>query len=342
MAVMNFRSIVVLVLAGVCGLSAAVALLSSRGLSSTRGLEMGKVVVAAVEIHRGELITDKMLRLVDWPKSRIPDQSFSALDDVVGRVAVMAILADDLVFAGKVAKGKDGRGLAPLIPEGMRAFTILTPTDASLVAGFIVPDHHVDVVLTVTGSDESSGGGTATVLLQNVRVLAVGQHLEVPRDNKMTPKEMKSITLAVTPEQAAKLSLAQTRGTLHLSLRSEMDSATAAVANVTLRELRFQQGAANSNGDYNAAGAPVESESVASSAQPSTEASAATAAVSGAAEPMLEETKEAKEASVPPPKHYQIRVLRGLGGGAITVQQSRTYAPSEAAQQKLGGRSRPE
>ncbi|MFM7071746.1 MAG: Flp pilus assembly protein CpaB, partial [Planctomycetota bacterium] len=248
---MSFRSIVVLLLAGISGLCAAVALLNAGSLSGSRGVTMGKVVIAAVEIHRGELITEKMVRLVDWPKSRMPSQSFSKLDDVVGRIAVMGILADDLVFAGKVAKGKDGRGLAPLIPEGMRAFTILTPTDASLVAGFIVPDHHVDVVLTVSGSDDSSGGGTATVLLQNIRVLAVGQHLEVPRENKMTPKEMKSVTLAVTPEQAAKLSLAQTRGTLHLSLRSETDVATAAVSNVTLRELRFQQGAANPN-DLNA------------------------------------------------------------------------------------------
>jgi len=340
---MSFRSIVVLLLAAVCGLSAAVALLNARGFSSTRGLEMGKVVVAAVEIHRGELITDKMLRLVDWPRSRIPDQSFSTLEDVVGRVAVMAILADDLVFAGKVAKGKDGRGLAPLIPEGMRAFTILTPTDASLVAGFIVPDHHVDVVLTVTGSDESSGGGTATVLLQNVRVLAVGQHLEAPRDNKMTPKEMKSITLAVTPEQAAKLSLAQTRGTLHLSLRSEMDSATAAVANVTLRELRFQQGAANPNVDVPASDGSTEGGAVASVVPPPpTDAAAATAAVSDDAEPLREDAKPANEAAIPSPKHYQIRVLRGLGGGAITVQQSRMSTSSEAASQKPGARSRPE
>jgi pilus assembly protein CpaB len=259
---MSFRSIVVLLLAGVSGLAAAVALLNAGGFSSARGMAMGKVVVAAVEIHRGEVITEKMVRLVDWPKAKMPAQSFSKLEDVVGRIAVMGILADDLLFLGKVAKGKDGRGLAPLIPEGLRAFTVLTPTDASLVAGFIVPDHRVDVVLTVTSSDESSGGGTATVLLQNVRVLAVGQHLEAPRDNKMAPKEMKSVTLAVTPEEAAKLSLAQTRGTLHLSLRSDTDDATAPVSNVTLRELRFQQGVAAPGGSLGA-------EAVLASASPS-------------------------------------------------------------------------
>jgi len=69
---MSFRSIVVLILAGVCGLCAAMALLNARGLSSTRGIEMGKVVTAAVEIHRGELITDKMVRLITGPNRRCP------------------------------------------------------------------------------------------------------------------------------------------------------------------------------------------------------------------------------------------------------------------------------
>lgn len=310
---MTFRSIVVLLLAGVSGLCAAVALLNAGAFSSTGRLETGKVVVAAVEIHRGELITEKMLRLVDWPKAKMPAQSFGKLDDVVGRIAVMGILADDLVFRGKVAKGKDGRGLAPLIPEGLRAFTVLTPTDASLVAGFIVPDHRVDVVLTVTASDETSGGGTATVLLQNVRVLAVGQHLEAPRDNKMAPKEMKSVTLAVTPEEAAKLSLAQTRGTLHLSLRSDTDNATAPVSNVTLRELRFQQGGAAATADTAAvpAVAAADVSAVPSAALP-VEAAAPAAPPSTTAPP-----------PPPQPKYYQIRVLRGTGAGSVTVRQSR-------------------
>lgn len=312
---MSFRSIVVLLLAGVSGLCAAVALLNAGAFSSSGRPQMGKVVVAAVEIHRGELITEKMLRLVDWPKAKMPAQSFGKLEDVVGRIAVMGILADDLVFPGKVAKGKDGRGLAPLIPEGLRAFTVLTPTDASLVAGFIVPDHRVDVVLTVTASDETSGGGTATVLLQNVRVLAVGQHLEAPRDNKMAPKEMKSVTLAVTPEEAAKLSLAQTRGTLHLSLRSDTDDATAPVSNVTLRELRFQQGAAAPSSEADAGAAAA----VAASVTPPSPA-----ATPPAATPPAEATAPAaKPAPPPPPRYYQIRVLRGTGTGSVTVRQAR-------------------
>jgi pilus assembly protein CpaB len=297
---MSFRSIVVLLLAGVCGLCAAVALLNAGSFSSARSVAMGKVVIAAVEIHRGELITDKMVRLIDWPKSKMPAQSFSKLDDVVGRVAVMGIL----------------------IPEGMRAFTILTPTDASLVAGFIVPDHHVDVVLTVSGSDDASGGGTATVLLQNIRVLAVGQHLDVPRENKMTPKEMKSVTLAVTPEQAAKLSLAQTRGTLHLSLRSETDVATAAVSNVTLRELRFQQGGANSNDLNTLAGSsslvvgptePVDAKSATEPPSPAPPVDPAPAA----AEPNRTTKRVVKSAPL------QIRVLRGSGAGSIPLKTIR-------------------
>ncbi|MFO0871221.1 MAG: Flp pilus assembly protein CpaB [Pirellulales bacterium] len=238
---MTFRSILVLLLASVCGICAVVAVLNTGGFSSSGSADTTPVVVAAVEIRRGETITPKMVKVVEWPKGFVPPGALVKTEQAIDHTALQGIMKDEPLLELKVATNASGHGLAPLIQDGMRAFTILTPSDASGVAGFILPGNRVDVVLAVSGHDEASGGGTATTLLQNIEVLAVGQRLEAPRENKVEPKEMRSITLSVTPDQAAKLSLAQTRGTLHLSLRSDVDEQTAPVETVTLKELRFMQ-----------------------------------------------------------------------------------------------------
>ena len=78
-----------------------------------------------------------------------------------------------------------GVGLAPLVKPGMRAFTILTPTIAPGVVGFILPGNRVDVLLTMTESSQNanSGGGYTTTLLQNVEVIAVDQQMKVPEEH---------------------------------------------------------------------------------------------------------------------------------------------------------------
>lgn len=109
--------------------------------------------------------------------------------------------------------------MAALVPSGMRAFTIHTPSVASGVAGFIMPGNKVDVLLTMEGRR----GGTTITLLQNLEILAVDQRIDAPSDYRVDPNQLRSVTLLVTPDQAAKLGLAQNKGALHLSLRNLKD-----------------------------------------------------------------------------------------------------------------------
>src|SRR5262249_16169427 len=146
----------------------------------------------------------------------------------------------DAKLAGKGA----GRGLAALIPKGMRAFTIQTTSVVAGVAGFVLPGSRVDVLLTVSsqgGNNDQTGGGTTTTLLQGVEILAVDQRLQAPAENKNNLKELQSVTLLVTPDQAAKLDLGQNKGLLHLTLRNPDDDQPADTRPTTLASLRFQQ-----------------------------------------------------------------------------------------------------
>jgi pilus assembly protein CpaB len=220
---MSLRSALVVFLALVSGVSAAlgVRFFIENPLAGPEP-ETVPVVVATTDVPRGMTLTEEL---------------------VVGRVAITPLVKDEPFLDAKLAGKGSGRGMAALTHKGMRTFTIPTPTVAAGVAGFILPGDRVDVLLTVKGQNQNdpSGGGLTTRLLQNVEVLAVNQRLSAPSENKVDPKELQSVTLLVTPNQDGMLALAQTMGTLHLSLRNAGDNRDANTPPVTLKDLRLLQ-----------------------------------------------------------------------------------------------------
>ena len=89
----------------------------------------------------------------------------------------------------------------------------------------------------ISGTNESGGGSTIT-LLQNVEILAVDQKMDAPSDNKVDTKDLRSVTLLVTPQQANRLDLGQNKGMLHLVLRNREDNKAAQTKPETLKDLR--------------------------------------------------------------------------------------------------------
>jgi pilus assembly protein CpaB len=240
---MSVRTIMIVALALVIGLSAAAGVnMVINNRSGAAVVETVPVVTAAVAIPRGGSITAQQLKLADYPRRMVPTGALTKLEDAVDRGVYIPMVPGEPVLEAKLAPKGAGRGLAALVPTGMRAFTIQTPNVASGVAGFILPGNHVDVLLTMTGgNDDGSGGGSTTTLLQKVEILAVDQKIDAPADNKMDSNQLRSVTLLVTPGQAARLDLGQNKGTLHLSLRNMEDNLAALTAPATMNELRFHQ-----------------------------------------------------------------------------------------------------
>jgi pilus assembly protein CpaB len=165
----------------------------------------------------------------------IPQGAVLLKADILGKIAMMPLAKDEPIFAGKVGGTSRFSGM---VKDGMRAYTILTPNDASLVAGLIEPGDKVDVLFTDrSGDSEQTGGGSTTPLLQNIEVMAMGQAVDPSESREKKVREMRSVTLQVPLEFAAKLALAQEMGTLHLALRAESDTLTAQVSGVTMLEL---------------------------------------------------------------------------------------------------------
>lgn len=240
---MNVRGMLITILALGSGLSAVVGVRQFQGNGRAQAApETTQVVLAAAEIARGRMLEPKDLKVVDWPKAMVPAGAVANIDTAAGRSAVSAIAAGQTVLESNLAPKDAGRGLAALIPPGMRAYTIQASRAAASVAGFILPGNKVDVLLNLRDATSGeTGGGSTTTLLQSVEILAVDQRLDAPADNKVDPKGLGSVTLLVNPQQAALLDLGQNMGQLSLALRNIEDHVAANTMPATLADIRFRQ-----------------------------------------------------------------------------------------------------
>ncbi len=238
---MTFRTVLILLLALVFGLSAALSVnfFMRKPPPEVVRPETVTVVVSAGNVPRFATLTASDLKTREIPSDMAPSGALEHIEDAVDRAVSNGLVRDEIVLEAKLSAKGSGRGMAMAIPKGMRAFTIGTTTLASGVAGFILPGSRVDVLLTVTrtGQNDPTGGGQTSTLLQDIEILAVDQIVKAPSDNRVDPKELRSVTLLVTPQQAAKLDLGQNKGILHLTLRNPQDNTFAVTQPATLFDL---------------------------------------------------------------------------------------------------------
>lgn len=189
-----------------------------------------QVVVAAKDIPLGSLITSSSLKAVDWPQANALPGSFQETKALEGRVAKTTIVLGEPVIEAKLAPRGASGGLAASIGSGRRAITVKV-NEVVGVAGFALPGNYVDVLVNFKEIDDKP---VSKIVLERILVLAIAQ--EASRDDNK-PKVVNAVTLEVTPEQAEKLDLARSIGTLSLVLRNQVDTEALATKGVRPTEL---------------------------------------------------------------------------------------------------------
>ncbi|MGB6409786.1 MAG: Flp pilus assembly protein CpaB [Candidatus Deferrimicrobiaceae bacterium] len=218
------RIIIVVVVAVLLALFASIGtyrFLSKKGrMAEDARLQTVGVIVADVDIPFGSTILPGQVVLSAWPKDRYPKDVLSDVKAAVGRVVRREFARGEPIVESKLLTTSKNVGMLSLrIPLGMRAFTVRV-NEAVGVGGFLMPDARVDVLLTTTSSDQRATQ-MSKIILEDIRVLAVGQTID-QKDSK--PISVGTVTLAVTPEDAEKLALASNDGKIHLVLRNFADS----------------------------------------------------------------------------------------------------------------------
>jgi len=231
----NKRFFFVLAGALVFGLLAAVSV--SRYLSSAQAYtkNLNRVAVAKVAIPLGSKIIPEMLTMVQFPKESTPDGTFESPEKVAGRVAVVNIQPREPITESRLAPEGTAGGLSAVIPEGFRAMTVKVD-DVVGISGFIMPGTLVDVVVVMDPGDKSTQDPISKIVLQNIKVLANGQNIDKP-ENQRDANSVKAVTLLVSPDQAEKLALASSEGKLQLVMRNSIDQGDEKTKGVNKREL---------------------------------------------------------------------------------------------------------
>jgi len=219
----NKRLIIALLAAVVFGLVAAVSV--SKYLASAQAYtkNLNHVVVAKVEIPVGSRIIAEQLTVAQFPRNVTPEGAYSSMETLIDRVAVVRISAREPVTESRLAPVGAAGGLSSVIPDGFRAMTVKVDEVVG-VSGFIMPGTLVDIVV-VTQPPRSSGQEemVSKIVLQNIKVLASGQNIDKPKNDREVERAVRAVTLQVTPEQAEKLALASSEGRLQLVMRNSVD-----------------------------------------------------------------------------------------------------------------------
>lgn len=189
-----------------------------------------KVLVAQRALPVGTIITADSISFQAWPKEMVRDAYFidgeADMNKLMGTVVRYPITAGQPITQGALVAPGDRGFLAAALGPGMLAVTIPVSQKTG-VGGFVFPGDHVDLVLTQSVRNETGQDSlkTAETILRNVRVLATDQSTETEiADGKTVVRDFRTVTVEVTPKIAEKVAVAQTLGTISLSLRSLADN----------------------------------------------------------------------------------------------------------------------
>ena len=185
------------------------------------------VVVPTRSMPPGALLEESVVASREVPADFVYDDMITVaqFDALKGHALIRE------VEKGKPLRKSDVRELfadfSGTLKPGKRAMTI-NVDEINSVAHMVEPGNLVDLMLVLSGSGEESSNQTVVPFLDQVRVLATGQKItqDDPASQDAQGRRRVSystVTLEVTPTQAARLTLAVELGKIRAVLRNEND-----------------------------------------------------------------------------------------------------------------------
>ncbi len=216
--------LVVAAMLAIVGSTMAFSAIKKKEADVRRGWNMVPVIVAAMDVPEGTVVTYEMISQRSVPEQFVtssvvkPDSS----SYVVNQKVLVPVQAGDPLLWSQFETTKAAERLSTRVQRKARAITIETGKSTS-VGGWIRPNDHVDIVATF--KDPVTNENVAITLMQNVVILATGKLTGTTNTSAMPEgqREYNNVSLLVIPEEAEMLVLAQDLGALTLTLRNEDD-----------------------------------------------------------------------------------------------------------------------
>lgn len=176
-----------------------------------------QVYVMKSQKNYGDPLTIDDVELVYWPKNSLPEGAFA--DPAVlfppgtnqERYVLRTVEKFEPVLAVKITRPGEPPGLTGQLGKGMRAFAIKVDA-VSGVSGWVQPGDFVDI--TWTGSIGGMNSELTRLIESSTKVIAVDQQAGASSSATLA----RTVIVAATPSQVARLTQAQATGRLTLSL----------------------------------------------------------------------------------------------------------------------------
>lgn len=243
----RMRAVLLVATGGLCLLFAGLAILFLNSNSSTASeqkksepveapMQMLDVLVPVQNIEAGKKLELSMFRKEKRPKVGLPLSVIRDFEEVKGFYARSLMTSDMPIVRDLITQVRPTNEITTKIPEGYRAVTIRVNAESG-VEGWARANARVDVVWTTT----VNGQQTLSTIVQNARVLSAAQSLKSNVLEGDTEKGMQiptTVTLLVSARDSQKIQLAQTSGSLSLSLRGDNDRGKGQVGgSITVKDL---------------------------------------------------------------------------------------------------------
>lgn len=196
--------------------------------AEARAPETTPVVVASRDLTFGTTLKEEHLKLVEFPRSSVPQGSFTSVDSVLSQTTKVFVVAGEPMLASKLSA--IGGGLSVRVPPDMRAMSVKV-NEVTGVSGFVLPGDRVDILVTVGYAGGANIAVTKTIL-QDLEVLASGAKTETKNNQNVT---VQTVTVLVDPDGAEKLALAVDQGSVHLALRNPVDRSVTVASSTDVR-----------------------------------------------------------------------------------------------------------
>lgn len=194
------------------------------------------VVVAKTNLAPGAVLSTQTVAVREVPNTFLHADAVRTdhWREIAGRVLSRPVQSGETILNSHLAQGA-GAGFSAQLPEGMRALTFPVDEEAS-IAGMLAPGDRIDLLFTTTAANDS----VTLPLLFSVPVIATGlrtQANEHSLSDRPQSGPFRTITVAVAPADAAKITLAQDAGRITVALRQPNDQTVTRIARVTKTSL---------------------------------------------------------------------------------------------------------
>ncbi|PKM99678.1 MAG: Flp pilus assembly protein CpaB [Elusimicrobia bacterium HGW-Elusimicrobia-2] len=254
----NRKVILIAAVFGVLAVLLVQAFLSSIEKKYKVGAEPVNVLVAKGYISEGTLVTEYMVDTKSFPRNFVSPGAVTSIKQLMNEqgmyinATLVPILEGEQVTSTKLVQPGKETGMSIVIPEGYRAVSIAV-TDITGVARLIKPGDRVDVIGTSEFMVKHRPMVRSFTAFQNVLVLAYNQNImgtviapdkkaaegqgigEMLEEDKQ--EKIPTVTLALTPNQAQKITHLVRIGEIQLSLRPIGEKATPELSVIDTEDL---------------------------------------------------------------------------------------------------------